>query len=58
MSQCVSICLCWHWLIQVNTLLKEVSTYFYMSLLALVDTGKYITEGSLSVFLHVYVGYG
>ena len=36
--------------------LKEVSTCFYMSMLALVDTGKYITELSLNVFLHVYVG--
>ena len=25
--------------------LKEVSTCFYMSVLALADTGKYITEG-------------
>ena len=29
---------------------------FYMSMLAVADTGKYITEGCLSVFLHVYVG--
>ena len=58
MSQCVSICLCWPQLIQVNTLLKDVSVCFYMSMLALADTGKYITEGSLNVFLHVYVGSG
>ena len=58
MSQYVSTCLCWLWLIQVNILLKDVSVCFYMSMLALADTGKYITEGSLSVFLHVYVGYG
>ena len=38
--------------------LKEVSTCFYMSMLALADTGKYIIEGSLNVFLHVYVGFG
>ena len=31
---------------------------FYMSMLALADTGKYITEGSLNVFLHVNVGSG
>ena len=30
---------------------KEVSTCFYMSMLALVDTGKYITKGCVSVFL-------
>ena len=35
--------------------LKEVSTCFYMSVLALADTGKYITEGCLDVFLHVNV---
>ena len=58
MSQCVSTCLCWLWLIQVNILLKEVSMYFYMSMLALADTGKYITEGCVSVFLNVYVGSG
>ena len=29
-----------------------------MSMLALADTGKHITEGSLNVFLHVYVGSG
>ena len=29
-----------------------------MSMLALADTGKYITEGSLNVFLHVHVGSG
>ena len=28
----------------------------YMSMLALADTGKYITEGSLNVFLYVYTG--
>ena len=28
---------------------------FYMSMLALTDTGKYITERSLNVFLYVYV---
>ena len=38
--------------------LKEVSTCFYMSMLALADTGKYITEGSLNMFLYVYVGSG
>ena len=38
--------------------LKEVSTCFYMSMLALADRGKYITEGCLSVFLHVYVAPG
>ena len=38
--------------------LKEVSTCLYMSMLALADTGKYITEGSLNVFVHVYVGPG
>ena len=27
-----------------------------MSVLALADTGKYITEGCLSLFLYVYVG--
>ena len=31
---------------------------FYMSMLALADTGKHITEGSFNVFLHVYVGSG
>ena len=31
---------------------------FYMSVLVLADTGKYITKGSLSVFLYVYVGSG
>ena len=31
--------------------LKEVSTCFYISMLALADTGKYITEGCLNVFL-------
>ena len=31
---------------------------FYMSMLALADTGKYITKGSLNMFLHVYVGSG
>ena len=31
---------------------------FYMSMLVLTDTGKYITEGSLNVFVHVYVGTG
>ena len=31
---------------------------FYMSMLALAYTGKYITEGSLNVFLYVYVGSG
>ena len=29
-----------------------------MLMLALADTGKYITEGCVSVFLHVYVGFG
>ena len=29
---------------------------FYMSMLAVADTGKYITEGSLNMFLHVYGG--
>ena len=29
-----------------------------MSMLALADTGKYITEGCLNVFLLVYVGTG
>ena len=29
-----------------------------MSMLALADTGKYITEGCLKVFLNVYVGSG
>ena len=38
--------------------LKEVSTCFYMSMLALADTGKYITEGCLNMFLYVYVGSG
>ena len=33
--------------------LKEVSTCFYMSILALADTGKYVTEGLFSVFLYV-----
>ena len=28
---------------------------FYMSMLTLADTGKYITEGCLNMFLHVYV---
>ena len=31
---------------------------FYMSMLALANTGKYIMEGSLNVFLHVYVDSG
>ena len=31
---------------------------FYMSMLTLADTGKYITEGCLNVFLYVYVGTG
>ena len=31
---------------------------FYMSVLALADTGKYITEGSINVFLNVNVGFG
>ena len=38
--------------------LKEVSTCFYMSMFSLADTGKYNTEGCLSVFLNVYVGSG
>ena len=38
--------------------LQEVSTCFYMSILALADTGKYITEGRFNVFLHVHVGTG
>ena len=43
-------------MIQVNILLKDVSMCFYMSMLALADTGKYIIEGSLNVFLYVYTG--
>ena len=31
---------------------------FYMSMLALADTGKYITERCISEFLHVDVGSG
>ena len=31
---------------------------FYMSMLAVADTGKSITEGCLSMFLHVCVGSG
>ena len=38
--------------------LREVSTCFYMSMLALADTGKYITGGFFTVFPHVYVGTG
>ena len=30
----------------------------YMSMLALADTGEYITEGCLNVFVHVCVGSG
>ena len=30
--------------------LKEISTCFYMSILALADTGKYNTAGCLNVF--------
>ena len=35
--------------------LKEISTCFYMSILALADAGKYITAGCLNVFLHAYM---
>ena len=31
---------------------------FGVFMLALPDRGKYITEECLSVFLHVYVGFG
>ena len=55
---CVSTSLCWHWQIQVNTLLKDALVCFYISVLVLADTGKYITEECLSVFLHASVGIG